>query len=90
MELLKILLTLGSCERKIHPHVESSLGGNIGFFVNDNDFPIVEFPIRFFILLFFYITLYFYIMILFLEKMISDVSQVALYYVTLLTWLDTA
>ncbi|CAB4388698.1 unnamed protein product [Rhizophagus irregularis] len=35
---------LGSCKRKAHPHVKSSLGGNIGFFVNDKDFPILKFP----------------------------------------------
>ncbi|CAB5095888.1 unnamed protein product [Rhizophagus irregularis] len=35
---------LGSCKRKAHLHVKSSLGGNIGFFVNDKDFPILKFP----------------------------------------------
>ncbi|CAB4412661.1 unnamed protein product [Rhizophagus irregularis] len=34
-----------SCESKTHPiHFESSLDGNIGFFVNNKDFPIFNFP----------------------------------------------
>ncbi|CAB4424180.1 unnamed protein product [Rhizophagus irregularis] len=35
--------TFGSCKRRTQPRLESSLGGNIGFFVNENDFSILKF-----------------------------------------------
>ncbi|GBC01320.1 hypothetical protein RclHR1_04140005 [Rhizophagus clarus] len=33
-----------ACLKKSQPRLKIDLGGNLGFFVNDNDFPIVNFP----------------------------------------------
>ncbi|PKK68704.1 hypothetical protein RhiirC2_781903 [Rhizophagus irregularis] len=35
--------TFGSCKRRTQPRLESSLGSNTGFFVNENDFSILKF-----------------------------------------------
>ncbi|CAB5190391.1 unnamed protein product [Rhizophagus irregularis] len=34
----------GNCENKKKPRLDSSLGGNVGFFANENNFPIFTFP----------------------------------------------
>ncbi|GBB96295.1 hypothetical protein RclHR1_02720010 [Rhizophagus clarus] len=33
-----------ACVKKTQPRLKTNLNGNLGFFVNDNDFPIVNFP----------------------------------------------
>jgi hypothetical protein len=32
------------CEKNTQPRLKTSLNGNLGFFINDADFPVVEFP----------------------------------------------
>jgi hypothetical protein len=40
-------ITLGRknrCKKRTQPRLKSTLGGELGFFVNDDDFPVLEFP----------------------------------------------